>query len=151
MYFPDLAPYQYDLPFSIPDVLSVGWLSTGHPFPKGRVREASRVQLEQLTAAAAVHSMRGTHPCPFCDCEAPGLMISDREFLLGSAELWVRDSVGRVFAAPNLVVHYVDAHDYQPPGLFLDALEWTSANIGRWDATTVYELLVARGFAAAAG
>ncbi len=41
--------------------------------------------------------------------------------LLGAAEIRVLSRMGTVYAAPNLIYHYVSAHGYKPPEEFLDA------------------------------
>lgn len=41
---------------------------------------------------------------------------------LGSAEIRVKAKDGRIYAAPNLIYHYVAEHDYDPPKEFIEAL-----------------------------
>jgi hypothetical protein len=41
---------------------------------------------------------------------------------VGDAEVRVRASNGTVYAAPNLIVHYVAEHKYRPPDAFLGAV-----------------------------
>lgn len=43
--------------------------------------------------------------------------------LLGSGEIRVFNSAGDVFAAPNLIYHYILQHHYRPPDEFLRAVE----------------------------
>lgn len=40
----------------------------------------------------------------------------------GGAEIRVFSPTGKLYAAPNLIFHYVEAHDYLPPQEFMDAL-----------------------------
>jgi hypothetical protein len=40
---------------------------------------------------------------------------------LGDAELVVRGTDDQVFSVPNLIIHYIDAHNYRPPQDFVDA------------------------------
>jgi len=49
-------------------------------------------------------------------------MDGDEEVALGDAEIRVLGRNDRVFAAPNLIYHYVTAHGYRPPDEFLGAL-----------------------------
>jgi hypothetical protein len=42
--------------------------------------------------------------------------------LLGSAEIRVFSNEGRIYAAPNLLFHYVCEHHYRPPKEFVQAL-----------------------------
>ncbi|MGW0731163.1 DUF7919 family protein [Streptomyces sp. NPDC002851] len=44
------------------------------------------------------------------------------EMKLESAEILVGSGDGRVYVAPNLVTHYIDAHSYQPPQEFIEAV-----------------------------
>ena len=109
----------------------VGWLDPSVPFPTGTV---SPHLLERLETVAAHHVLqtRGFHPCPFCTDHRSTRIPPATEYidtsgetrLLGSAEMRVipKDG-GPIFAAPNLVLHYIAVHTYLPPKPFLDALE----------------------------
>lgn len=121
-YFEDLSRYEY-LPVE-QEMLNVGWLSRDHSFPQG---EADPRLVEALVARAAdpQHITRGVHDCEFCTAESPLRIPADvpRGFVsLGFAELHVEGENGTVYAAPSLVVHYVEAHGYQPPQEFVDAV-----------------------------
>jgi hypothetical protein len=41
---------------------------------------------------------------------------------LGTGELWVTGDKGVIYAAPTLIVHYVEDHGYVPPAAFVSAL-----------------------------
>ena len=41
---------------------------------------------------------------------------------LGSAEIRVLGGGGKVYAAPNLIYHYVAKHKYRPPEEFIEAV-----------------------------
>ncbi|BCU78007.1 hypothetical protein [Luteolibacter sp. LG18] len=44
----------------------------------------------------------------------------------GSAEIRVRGADGVVYGAPDLIYHYVVAHDYLPPAAFIEAVcQWS--------------------------
>jgi hypothetical protein len=45
---------------------------------------------------------------------------------LGSAEIRVPGSGGRIYAAPDLIYHYVEAHGYRPPDEFVEAVMATA-------------------------
>jgi hypothetical protein len=55
----------------------------------------------------------GHHSCPFCPACQPAAW--------GSGEIRVPGN-GKVYAAPVLVHHYVDAHGYRPPEEFIEAV-----------------------------
>lgn len=137
-YFPDLAPYRYgfgplawsadgpgslepeglygwmwgaDGAFDVPEV-SVGWLEPPHAYPRGTMEADLVEQLERLCRSSRYHVTRGFHPCGFCGEWVEGL--GSKEIRVGGDDV--------VYAAPNLVVHYVQAHGYAPPAGFVDAL-----------------------------
>jgi hypothetical protein len=57
----------------------------------------------------------GSHRCEFCS------VISDGRFTRGSSNIWI-PSEGVVYVAPELVLHYVEAHNYRPPAGFITAV-----------------------------
>lgn len=121
-YFPDLTEYTYSA--SGAHLLNVGWLAIGEPFPVGAVDQIVRDQLVRLAANPA-NVMRGLHYCDFCDVESPIRVEAtddpSQAAYLGTGEVHVafREVV---FAAPTLVVHYIDAHGYLPPADFCNAV-----------------------------
>lgn len=137
-YFPDLTPYRYGfgpLPwgadgprrveidglygwewgpgdaFDQPE-LAVGWLEPPHEYPRGATAAALVKKLERLCRSSRYHEMRGRHPCGFCGKPLGGL--GSKEIRIAGGDV--------VYAAPNLIVHYVQAHRYAPPPGFVDAL-----------------------------
>ncbi|CDR02381.1 hypothetical protein GCM10022420_040780 [Streptomyces iranensis] len=48
--------------------------------------------------------------------------VDGTEVTLGSAEIRLLARDGRWLIAPNLVLHYVAAHGYLPPGEFIEAV-----------------------------
>ncbi len=42
---------------------------------------------------------------------------------LGSAEIWVIANDGKIFACPDLILHYIVDHNYLPPEEFIEAVE----------------------------
>jgi len=134
-YFPDLSPYAYGHGIH-PGVVHVGWLDGIHPFPKGPV-ESYLVEKIKWLAKKPVELYRGVHVCELC-IEPPDLektTMTNRVIVdpncswakwaaqrSGSGE--IRVIYGRVtFAAPVLIVHYIEEHRYLPPAQFLRALE----------------------------
>ncbi|MEH1164036.1 hypothetical protein V6V47_01465 [Micromonospora sp. CPCC 205539] len=130
-FFADLTPYTYgephrQWPFEEPwpglPLLNVGWLDAAHPFETGAPPEALMPALTKL-AKVRVWQTRGYHHCQLCvrdmgsDAEeAVRLGLIARE----SAEFRVRGD-GVVYAVPQLVTHYVAAHEYLPPPEFCAA------------------------------
>lgn len=133
-YFPDLSPYAYG-PGSHPGVVHVGWLDGTHPFPKGPV-EGRLIEKMKLLARKPVERYRGKHVCEVCvappDLETT--IMADRIFIDPNCSWakWVapRSSNGEIrvvhgdvtFAAPVLIVHYIEDHGDLPPAPFLTAI-----------------------------
>lgn len=113
MYYPDLSPYAYSS--QIADALNVGWLDPAHAFPQGPTPDGFAARLADFCAAAhRVNRTQRVHHCALC---APPAAIGD----LGSAEIRVAGE-HQVFAAPDLIGHYVTAHGYRPPEAFVRAV-----------------------------
>ena len=135
-YFPDLAPYAYGHGVH-PGVVHVAWLDNIHPFRKGLV-DHRLVEKMRLLIAKPVELYRGKHICELCAEPADvvktfvpnmGKLINPNCSWLqwaaqrsGNGEIRVAGQ-GVTFAAPVLVVHYIEEHSYLPPGEFLKALE----------------------------
>jgi len=125
MFFEDLAPYQYlcDEPGRPPD-LSVGWLDFAHPFTTGPVPAGLVSRLKEFCQLGTRNQMRGYHYCQFCDEEpvVPPRRPGQRAEPLGTAEIWVLGLDGIMYAAPDLIIHYIERHGYRPPDAFIAAV-----------------------------
>ena len=120
-YFPDLSPYAYGHG-SHPGVVHIGWLDSAHPFPKGSVdpRLTERIR---LLAAKPVELYRGFHVCNLC--QKPDLTGATLPPHRSNGEIRISYD-GLTFAAPVLLVHYIEVHGYLPPPDFLKAVEQAS-------------------------
>ena len=114
-HFPDLTPYAYRHEAA---ALNVGWLAKDHPFDTGVTPPEVVQRLKLCCHEIGVNQTRGLHPCDFC--EDPYAYRDDTD--VGSAEIWAFGSAGTVYAAPTLIVHYIEAHDYLPPEGFINAV-----------------------------
>ena len=123
MYYPDFTPYCYIERMAEPNVLNIGWLEAPHPFP---TKKASEELLDSLfeKCSSKVNATRGCHQCQFCDVPTFGVEVFRhcKRIFLGNAEIRVNAKDDRVYAAPDLIYHYVSEHDYDPPKEFVDAL-----------------------------
>jgi hypothetical protein len=128
MYIPDLAFYNYGFRGRTPlsDVKAVGWLSAAYPFSTGEVEGELVQKLERLSIIARVNDTRGFHCCEFCGGQQIYLQYGDKRRLLGTAEVWIPGDEDILYAAPDLIVHYIHAHRYLPPSEFLVALSSAS-------------------------
>lgn len=122
-YIADLAPYDYHP--GAPDGLAVGWLDRSEPFPTGECPQDVRDKLVEL-AQEPVRLMRGYHHCQFClDRQYPneGVRLAETtDVAHGNGEIWVTANDGTSYAAPTLLVHYIEVHRYLPPDPFIDAV-----------------------------
>ncbi|MEF9903736.1 DUF7919 family protein [Streptomyces sp. P9-A2] len=123
--YPDLTPYSYSE--SDREMLNVGWLARWRGYPRGIVDERVVDALKVLSATYD-NQMRGIHHCAFCGTDRPVVLggpTLDTEVWLGSAEIRVRGADGTLYAAPNLVIHYITEHQYRPPEEFCRAVART--------------------------
>jgi hypothetical protein len=97
-------------------VFNVGWLAAGYVFPTGESPPEFINGLRGL-AKKRVNLTRGIHLCEFCS----EVDRSNPDFL-GNGEIWVRGRWLKTYAAPTLIVHYVEAHSYRPPDAFIAAV-----------------------------
>lgn len=105
-------------------MINVGWLAKGREFPVGAIPERVMKRVERLCLDRKNVS-RGFHVCEFCDM---GNMWG-QEFncvgttvRLGCGEIHVPAKDGRIFVAPDLIVHYIRDHHYLPPHEFLESI-----------------------------
>lgn len=111
-YFEDLTPYCYFHPEEeAAGTVNIGWLDSRHPFPTGETSEEFRAKLQRL-CQNRVKQTRGFYSCDFC---------KGRDKPHSSAEMRVSKR-GRVYAAPEMVHHYVAVHHYLPPEEFVQAV-----------------------------
>jgi hypothetical protein len=122
----DLSPYEYF--GDSPPMLNVGWLERGRDFDTGPVPPEFTVRLREMSQRPT-NLCRGVHDCDLCDPldDAPPVDFKRfqewlKEPRAGNGEIHVRSADGKVYSAPALIVHYVEAHHYRPPKEFVDAV-----------------------------
>ena len=107
----DLEPFNY-LPLDCAALVAVGWLGEDSQFPRGSVSPEFFQKLKALCidpwqpVAAA-----GRHSCELCQFDAPSF----------SHNVFVPHQ-GQIFVAPIAIVHYIAAHHYLPPRVFVEAV-----------------------------
>lgn len=124
MYCKDLSSYRYLPQCRRRGVLNVGWLDSKHAFERGRQPDWVFDRLLKHLVLPVART-RGLHTCELCphSVKQPFVLTRGSENItLGSSEVRVISNGGIVFAAPSLIWHYVEAHEYCPPDLFVDAL-----------------------------
>lgn len=121
-YFPDLSDYTYHAARE-PGTLNIGWLSKSDE-PKYR-RWGNQYDpifcdaLAMLCAnqGALVQLCRGAHACDFCS------ETLHRNHVYANGEIRVTGLDGTIYAAPRLITHYVEQHQYRPPEVFVEAVK----------------------------
>ncbi|MFD5100528.1 DUF7919 family protein [Streptomyces albidochromogenes] len=130
-YYADLTPYTYDTdsgaptsaptaPRAVPHV-NVGWLGRVRPYAKGDAPAGLVEALRGMQRTHRAQQTRGYHFCPWCAARMLGLLGARDTCPRGSAEIRVVGD-GVVYAAPELITHYVEAHAYAPPAAFVRAV-----------------------------
>ncbi len=112
---PELAPYRGCPADEVLGYtpLGVGWLRGAGDLSAGTVPAGFVERLEPYCRPeATVCHARAARPCPLCHQEVPPH---------GAAEIRVIGDE-EIFAAPDLIAHFVTAHGYAPPAPFVDAV-----------------------------
>ena len=136
MFYRDLSKYEYS-PETIPPgvaALNVGWLEHGHKYQRRRDLDArTAAALFDLCADHRAATTRGFHLCSLCDAgmrkEHAGewglgvtASLGGRAITTGSSEVRVLRVDGVWLCAPDMIIHYVLVHGYQPPPDFESAV-----------------------------
>lgn len=92
---------------------AVGWLETDHPYQQGTVpvRFLARLKQHVDTAYQPVLFM-GFHECSLC--QEGDRKAGLRNLLIPTERL--------LYVAPEMIVHYIEDHGYQPPQEFVEAV-----------------------------
>lgn len=142
MHIVDLEHYNYDLPKPLPTVLAIGWLERGKEYVHGKCPADFVEKLQRIVLQMPVNQMRGTHRCDFCKKDDILLTVETKSRLLGSAEIWIPRTDGQIiFAAPNLIFHYIAEHGYLPPSCFIESVNEFREN-STWDGQIICERLI---------
>jgi hypothetical protein len=108
--FSDLDPFTLFL--DDPAVLAVGWIDAQAGYPTGPTDPAAFEKLVELCKAPWTPlAAAGFHRCRLCQYDGPPM----------KNEIYIPGR-GCIYAAPTGIVHYVAAHRYQPPPVFIDAV-----------------------------
>lgn len=150
MYIPDLSTYQYYIPFPLEAVQCVGWLDAQHQYETGQPPVGLAGKLEEIilnrseTFDVHVNVVRGIHPCNFCGRDIE-ISSGARKKPLGMSEIWLPGGPGWL-ASPSLILHYITAHGYLPPPVFVQAVGRLSIG-DRFLGQEVYDRLVSERMA----
>lgn len=128
MHFEDLTPYGYcfrEPPF-LDDVQNVGWLDLFHSYARGNPDASFLSKLWAVISGIYPHvnvhvnRMRSVRQCDLCGGTVR--YYFGKPDLLGMSEIWI--PAGKIwYAAPSMVVHYAETHEYLPPQEFVLAVQ----------------------------
>jgi hypothetical protein len=122
--YEDLSPLPEFGPENASKLVAVGWLGMERSYPRGEISEEFMQKLIGLLVDPwqPVHAV-GLHDCPFCRFSGGPRTLTYRgtTIAMGAANLFV-PAEGRLYIAPSLIAHYIDAHEYAPPTEFCRAV-----------------------------
>jgi len=108
MWIEDLSPYS-----DSERIVAVGWLSRDRKYPSGEVPSDVYRKLQELLVQPWQPAVTaGVHRCDLC------LYAGEKT---GARNLFIPDGT-RVFIVPELILHYMNAHQYRPPDEFCRAV-----------------------------
>ena len=100
-------------PFRSENLLAVGWLGRGADYDEGALDGEFLDKLRSLMVNAWQPGVfLGLHQCDLCQSNGP---VFGRNLFVPHA--------GKIYVAPEGVLHYIEAHWYQPPDEFIAAVE----------------------------
>ena len=101
--------------------LAVGFLQRKQRFETGAVDAKFMDKLLPFCHPdTAVFAWPQARPCPLCNARVE-MEIGGETVRLGSAEIRILGETD-IYASPDLLPHYIEAHDYLPPDEFVDAV-----------------------------
>lgn len=130
-YYADLSSCDYFIKPEPPELLkAIGWLERNKPFAKGKASREFFTKLCQLIQhpfyPPAWPVSMGHHRCSLCQFQFTDGFTETR---LGNYRVTACDKTfilipgdGFLYIAPVHIAHYIDAHCYQPPKVFCQAV-----------------------------
>lgn len=111
MWFKDLSPCTY-FSTEIP-MVAVGWLERERIFETGPIDRSVYLKIVELTKNAWQFAFcGGTHKCDLCQFDAGARGVNSLFIPHGDV----------LYASPELITHYINAHHYRPPEGFCEAV-----------------------------
>lgn len=122
-FFEDLSKYEYS-ENNKDESKNIGWLDGNCNFSKGVLSDDFVSKLWEYVKYP-INRTRGVHQNEFLD-GVDALFVADfngYEIHLGAAEIRVVDEINKcIYAAPDLIIHYILNHKYLPPVEFVQAV-----------------------------
>lgn len=112
MYYPDGSEMQF---FEI-HAVAIGWLEHDYPYARGPVSPEVVERLQRFEETGwTMLGMLGFHACEFCEAEgAKRPAVCNTQHYIPAGD--------RIYIAPQMIRHYIEAHGYAPPAEFCEAL-----------------------------
>ncbi len=123
-YYPDMSPYEYRHSGVAENTVNIGWLDPTYDYPRGDENELLLQKLWNFCRVSVVQT-RGFHLCQFCWLprrKIPTIKRDGEVLEVGAAEIRVFGQNEMIYAAPNLIYHYIEKHSYYPPQKFIQAV-----------------------------
>jgi hypothetical protein len=116
VYYPDLVRLDY-FPVGETTLLkAVGWLSASYDFMTGRVSQDFFDRLQAFVESTwQTFCSMGVHSCELCQFPEYERTPS------GNKNLFIPFD-GAILVAPELILHYINAHHYALPPIFIEAV-----------------------------
>jgi hypothetical protein len=123
-HYTDFSEYCYGRgAYHVPGTVNIGWLGASADFVQMEPDEGL-FDLVWDYCKISVAQFRGLHDCEYCYPRRSNIGQRHGEMRqLGSAEIRVFAESGAVYAAPDLIYHYMVVHRYKPPDQFISALK----------------------------
>lgn len=126
-YYKDLSVYTYHEKWMGDKILNIGWLEKNREFNVEKDKTLSLKIVEKLWEQWNKREVktRGFHVCDLCEHQEFPLTLQDPNgnvCSVGSAEFRILGKGGVVYAAPDMILHYILEHDYRPPNEFVDCI-----------------------------
>ena len=104
--------------------LNIGWLDNNHQFATGII-DVCLVNNLKSFLGHRVNRTRGYHYCDFCGVNSISTTVFNNNLIkLGSGELRIVSwSSGAIYAAPDMIIHYIESHHYLPCDDFISAIQ----------------------------
>lgn len=122
-YYEDLTSYEYGECYNDKTV-NIGWIDEVHSYPKGEIAGEFILSLWEYIkypinqTRGVYHNKRLDPQTSFHFAHYEGYHMT-----LGDAEIRVVDLENDlIYAAPNLILHYIITHQYLPPEQFVNAV-----------------------------
>ena len=126
-YISDLAPYpitEIDRSHKY-DLVAIGWLNPVYDYPVGDVSIDFSIRIERFCTKPLIRTF-GAEFCSLCGVEevVQIQLQSGKKFTLyGANEIRILSlDRSKVYAAPDILLHYIVYHYYAPPQEFIDAV-----------------------------